>query len=149
MKNTCVLVFFAAPLSIGSGLLFALLLNSNIRFKPFFQSVYFLPFVTSMVAVSIVWSWMLNKDYGLVNGVIRFFGGKKIAWMTDILRPCPYWWHCAYGKDWGTGLLSFWQPFRELIKGTIALHGWTGQDHEPVLACDHSHAGSQFLYSSP
>ncbi|WP_320945771.1 sugar ABC transporter permease [Enterocloster bolteae] len=61
MKNTCVLVFFAAPLSIGSGLLFALLLNSNIRFKPFFQSVYFLPFVTSMVAVSIVWSWCLTR----------------------------------------------------------------------------------------
>ena len=89
MKNTCVLVFFAAPLSIGSGLLFALLLNSNIRFKPFFQSVYFLPFVTSMVAVSIVWSWMLNKDYGLVNGVIRFFGGKKIAWMTDRHMTMP------------------------------------------------------------
>lgn len=89
MKNTCVLVLCAAPLSIASSLLFALLLNSNIKCKKFFQSVYFLPFVTSMVAVSIVWSWMLNKDYGLVNGIIRFFGGRKIGWMMDKNMTMP------------------------------------------------------------
>ena len=55
---------------------------------------------------------------GIAEAVARKSGAMILA--------CPYWWHCAYGKDWGTGLLSFWQPFRELIKGTIALHGWTG-----------------------
>ncbi len=59
IRNTCVLVLVAAPLSILIALLFAVLLNSNIRLRKFFQSVYFLPFVTSMVAVSVVWAWML------------------------------------------------------------------------------------------
>lgn len=74
IKNTCKLVIFAAPLSIGISLLFAVLLNSNILLRKFFQSIYFLPFVTSMVAVSIVWAWMLNKDFGLVNAVLKVFG---------------------------------------------------------------------------
>lgn len=92
IKNTCKLVIFAAPLSIGISLLFAVLLNSNILLRKFFQSIYFLPFVTSMVAVSIVWAWMLNKDFGLVNAVLKVFGISKVAWLTDpkmTLGPIP------------------------------------------------------------
>ena len=79
LKNTCKLVLFAAPASLGTSLLFAVLLNSNIYCRKFFQSVYFLPFVTSMVAVSIVWAWMLNKDFGLVNAFLSIFGVSKKA----------------------------------------------------------------------
>lgn len=83
LGNTCKLVLFATPLSISIALLFAVLLNSNIHFRKVFQSIYFLPFVTSMVAVSIVWAWMLNKDFGLINSILKVFGISKIAWMTD------------------------------------------------------------------
>ena len=89
IKNTCKLVIFAAPLSIGISLLFAVLLNSNILLRKFFQSIYFLPFVTSMVAVSIVWAWMLNKDFGLVNAVLKVFGISKVAWLTDPKMTLP------------------------------------------------------------
>ena len=54
IKNTMRLALVAAPLSIAVSLLFAVLLNSDIRCRKVFQSIYFLPFVTSMVAVSIV-----------------------------------------------------------------------------------------------
>lgn len=83
IQNTCVLVIFAAPLSILVSLIFAVLLNSNIRLRRLFQSIYFLPFVTSMVAVSIAWSWMLNKDFGLVNSILKVFGISKVAWLTN------------------------------------------------------------------
>lgn len=83
IKNTCALTLFAAPLSILVSLLFAVLLNSNIRFRKVFQSIYFLPFVTSMVAVSITWAWMLNKDFGLVNSILALFGISKKAWLTN------------------------------------------------------------------
>ena len=82
IQNTCILVVLAAPLSIAVSLVFAVLLNSNIRLRRVFQSIYFLPFVTSMVAVSIAWSWMLNKDFGLVNSVLKLFGISKVAWLT-------------------------------------------------------------------
>lgn len=83
IQNTCILVVLAAPLSIAVSLVFAVLLNSNIRLRRVFQSIYFLPFVTSMVAVSIAWSWMLNKDFGLVNSVLKLFGISKVAWLTS------------------------------------------------------------------
>ena len=89
LKNTCKLVLFAAPASLGTSLLFAVLLNSNIYCRKFFQSVYFLPFVTSMVAVSIVWAWMLNKDFGLVNAFLSIFGVSKKAWLTDQNMTLP------------------------------------------------------------
>ena len=89
LKNTCKLVLFAAPASLGTSLLFAVLLNSNIYCRKIFQSVYFLPFVTSMVAVSIVWAWMLNKDFGLVNAFLSIFGVSKKAWLTDPNMPLP------------------------------------------------------------
>ena len=89
LKNTCKLVLFAAPASLGISLLFAVLLNSNIYCRKFFQSVYFLPFVTSMVAVSIVWAWMLNKDFGLVNAFLSIFGVSKKAWLTDPNMTLP------------------------------------------------------------
>lgn len=89
IKHTCQLVTFAAPLSILISLLFAVLLNSNIKCRKVFQSIYFLPFVTSMVAVSVVWAWMLNKDYGLVNSILKVFGISKVAWLTNPKMTLP------------------------------------------------------------
>lgn len=69
-----------------------------------------------------------NKDYGLVNGVIRF-GGKKIAWMTDEF-------YCAHDhahtggivhmERIGYRIIIFLAALQGIDKGTIALHGWTG-----------------------
>ena len=89
IKNTCVLTLFAAPLSILVSLVFAVLLNINIHCRKIFQSIYFLPFVTSMVAVSIVWAWMLNKDYGLINSILAVFGISKVAWLTNPKMTIP------------------------------------------------------------
>lgn len=89
IKNTCILALIAAPLSILISLLFAVLLNSDIRLRKVFQSIYFLPFVTSMVAVSIVWAWMLNKDFGLINSILKTFGISKVAWLTNPKMTLP------------------------------------------------------------
>lgn len=89
IRNTLTLVALAAPLSIGISLLFAVLLNSEIHFRRLFQGIYFLPFVTSMVAVSIVWAWMLNKDFGLVNAILRVFGISKVSWLSDPKMTIP------------------------------------------------------------
>jgi multiple sugar transport system permease protein len=89
LKNTCIFAFFAAPLGIIVALIIALILNTNIKFKRFFISAYFLPFVTSTVAVSTVWRWMLNKDYGLANAFLGMFGMAKISWLTDASMTIP------------------------------------------------------------
>lgn len=89
IKNTCILSLIAAPLGIFLALILAVLLDSDIRLKKFFQTVYFIPFVTSMVAVSIVWSWMLNREYGVVNAALGVFGVAKVAWLTDEQMTLP------------------------------------------------------------
>lgn len=89
LKNTFIFAFIAAPLGILVALIIALILNSNIKLKKFFRSAYFLPFVTSTTAVSIVWRWMLNKDYGIVNAILENFGMAKIAWITEPNMTIP------------------------------------------------------------
>ncbi|MBU3127914.1 carbohydrate ABC transporter permease [Clostridium tagluense] len=89
LRNTCVFAFFAAPLGIIVALIIALILNTNIRFKKIFVSAYFLPFVTSTTAVSIVWRWMLNNDYGLANAFLGVIGMAKVSWLTDATMTIP------------------------------------------------------------
>lgn len=89
IKNTVIFAFIATPIGIITALIIALILNRNIRFKKFFQSAYFLPFVTSTTAVSIVWRWMLNKDYGIINALLSTFGMAKISWLTDPKMTIP------------------------------------------------------------
>lgn len=89
MKNTCIFVFFATPLSIAISLVLAVMINSQKRFKRIFQSVYFIPFVTSTVSVSIVFSWILNRDYGVMNGILKTIGIGKISWLTDPSMTIP------------------------------------------------------------
>lgn len=89
LKNTFVFAIFSVPLGIIFALVFALILNSNIKFKKFFRSVYFLPFVTSTTAIAIMWKWMLNKDYGLINALLAVLGMPKIAWLTDPNMTIP------------------------------------------------------------
>lgn len=89
LKNTFVFAIFSVPLGIIFALVFALILDSNIKFKKFFRSVYFLPFVTSTTAIAIMWKWMLNKDYGLINALLTVLGMPKIAWLTDPNMTIP------------------------------------------------------------
>ncbi|REB11024.1 sugar ABC transporter permease [Sporosarcina sp. BI001-red] len=81
--NTLVFVIGVVPLSIVISLGIAILLNTKIRFKGIFRSIYFLPFVTSVIAISMVWRWLYHTDYGLINYSLGLFGIEKIAWLTD------------------------------------------------------------------
>jgi len=89
LKNTFIFVLGVVPLSIIVSLGFALLLNSNIKLKNFFRSVYFIPFITSTVAVSIVWRWMFNKEFGMVNSLLMLLGIDKMNWLTNPKMTIP------------------------------------------------------------
>lgn len=87
--NTCVYAFIATPLGIIIALIFALILNSNIKFKKLFTNVFFLPFVTSTTAVAVVFRWMLNKDFGIVNAFLDVLGMGKVSWLMDPNMTIP------------------------------------------------------------
>ncbi|MGN0784318.1 MAG: carbohydrate ABC transporter permease, partial [Candidatus Aphodomorpha sp.] len=67
LKNTGLYVVLVVPIATALSLLIATLLNNDIRLKGFFQTCYFLPMVTSITAIGLVWKWLFNFDYGLIN----------------------------------------------------------------------------------
>lgn len=83
LKNTAIYVIGVVPASIIISLFVAVLLNSISKFQGFFRSVYFLPFVTSTVAISVVWSWLYHSRYGLINYILGLFGVDAINWLGD------------------------------------------------------------------
>jgi multiple sugar transport system permease protein len=89
LYNTVYYVIFSVPITIMISVGLAILLNSNIKFKSFFRTAYFIPYVTSMVAVSLVWQWLLNDDYGLVNYFIQMVGLHPIRWLSDERYTIP------------------------------------------------------------
>jgi len=81
--NTAYYVLLSVPITIALALVIALLLNSNIKFRAFFRTAYFIPFVTSAVAISLVWRWIFDDAYGLLNYMLSFLNVERIAWLKD------------------------------------------------------------------
>jgi multiple sugar transport system permease protein len=71
------------PLSMIIGLLIAQMLNRINVCKRFFRSAFFIPFVCSVVAVSVAFRSMYEFNYGILNTILQFFGLDKIGWVTD------------------------------------------------------------------
>lgn len=83
-KNTMVYVFGSIPLTIFLALLIANLLNASIRGVSFYRVIYFLPNVMMGAVVAMVWKWLLNSRYGLIDAVLDFFFGIRPAWLSDV-----------------------------------------------------------------
>ncbi len=83
LKNTGLYVLFVVPISTVISLLFANLLNSVKKLQGLFQTAYFLPMVTSVMAIGLVWKWMFNYDYGLINFGLSLLGVNPINWLND------------------------------------------------------------------
>lgn len=83
LLNTGIYVVFVVPCSILFSLLIAVLLNGRIKGKGLFQTLYFLPYVTSVIAIGIVWSWIFNSSYGLLNYLLGLIGIEAVPWLNS------------------------------------------------------------------
>ena len=83
--NTLYYTAVSVPATLFCGLLVALLLNNRIRGRGMFRTMYYLPGVTSAVAVAVVWKWIFNGDYGLINYYLIKIGliSEPIRWLTN------------------------------------------------------------------
>ena len=82
--NTAVFVLVGVPLTMALGLAAAVGLNQGIvRFRTFFRVGFYLPVVTSIVAISVVWRLLLGAEVGLINGVLASFGIDGPGWLSD------------------------------------------------------------------
>jgi multiple sugar transport system permease protein len=83
LKNTSLYVVTTVPIATVLSLLIATLLNSDIKLKGLFQTCYFLPMVTSITAIGLVWKWLFNFDYGLINYFLSLFKVSPINWLNN------------------------------------------------------------------
>ncbi len=83
LRNTLTFILGYLPAVVIIALGLALLLNRRIKGRVVFRAIYFVPVVTSWVAVSLIWKWLLNPQYGLVNFALGAIGIKGPGWLFD------------------------------------------------------------------
>jgi multiple sugar transport system permease protein len=87
---TAVYVLGTVPVEMAIGLALALLLHERLRLRGLFRLLYFIPYVTSQVAVALVWGWVFNPTYGAANGILASVGIPAQRWLLEpngILSP--------------------------------------------------------------
>jgi multiple sugar transport system permease protein len=108
LRNTFYFAFVGGPLTIAVSLGAALLLSSKlVRFKGFFRTIYFTPFVTTLVAVAIVWKYLYHTRYGLFNYGLGMIGIGPIDWLGDPHWAMPSIILMAVWKSFGYNMLIF------------------------------------------
>ena len=106
LKNTLYFVLVGGPVSLLVALGAALLVNAKlVRFKSFFRTVYFAPFVTTLVAVAIVWRYLYHPTYGILNYALGAVGIAPVDWLGDPRWAMPAIIVMAVWKNFGYNML--------------------------------------------
>jgi ABC-type sugar transport system permease subunit len=87
--NTVTFAVGNVALSTLLGLIVALALNSRVRFRTVWRAIYFLPYVTSSVAIAIVWANIYNANYGLLNGILEMLGLPPQRFLASVSQAMP------------------------------------------------------------
>jgi multiple sugar transport system permease protein len=108
LKNTFYFALVGGPLTIAVSLGAALLLDAKlVRWKSFFRTIYFTPFVTTLVAVAIVWRYLYHTRYGLLNYGLEALGVPPVDWLGDPRWAMPSIILMAVWKNFGYNMLIF------------------------------------------
>ncbi len=83
IRSTLQFVGGFLPLSLILGLGIAILMNQKVPGILAFRGIYYLPAVTTGVAVSLLWLFVFNKQFGVLNAILSWFGSPKIGWLVD------------------------------------------------------------------
>lgn len=87
LYNTLYMVIFGLPITLAVSFFLALLLNQKVRGLAIYRTIYYLPAITPVVALSILWLWLLNPQMGLVNTLLRpiltKFNLSVPGWLSD------------------------------------------------------------------
>lgn len=80
VKNTFLMVIVSVPISVGIALAVSVVLNSIKKLQGLFQTIYFMPYVTNVIAIGMVFAFMFHRDYGLVNLILDKLGFDIVNW---------------------------------------------------------------------
>jgi multiple sugar transport system permease protein len=83
LSNTLIYTVFTVPITMFLSMIIAALLNSKIKLVGLYRTIYFLPAVTMISAIGLIWRWMLDPTYGVVNQLLRRIGINGPDWLTS------------------------------------------------------------------
>ncbi len=98
--NTVYFAVFYVPLSIICGVALAMMLNMKIKGMTIYRTIFFLPTLVPHVAIAVLWMWLLNPGFGLVNGFLDMIGIKGPAWLGSETWSKP---SLIFMSLWGIG----------------------------------------------
>jgi len=108
LRNTVYFVAVAGPLSVGVSLAAALLLSAKlVRFKGLWRTIFFLPVVTTLVVVAVVWRYVYHPRFGLLNHGLALLGIGPIDWLGDPRLALPAIMLMAVWKNFGFNMVIF------------------------------------------
>ena len=106
--NTFYFVVVGVPVTLAIGLLIATALSRGVtRFRTAFRVGYYLPVITSIVAIAVVWRFLLNPDSGLINMLLGGLGIKGPAWLADPVFAMPSIIAMAVWRNLGFAMVVF------------------------------------------
>jgi len=106
--NTFYFVIVGVPLTLVFGLLIATALNRGVsRFRTVFRVGYYLPVITSIVAIAVVWRFLLDPDVGLINMLLGGLGINGPAWLADPVLAMPSIIAMAVWRNLGFAMIVF------------------------------------------
>lgn len=83
LGNTALYVIGIVPLTVFLALILADMLNTGIKGRNAFRVIYFIPTVTMSVAIAMMWRWIFNGDFGILNYLVERFGGEAHYWLSE------------------------------------------------------------------
>ncbi|MFH1540786.1 MAG: extracellular solute-binding protein [Elusimicrobiota bacterium] len=108
LRNTAIFVGVGVPISIVISLFMAIVLNETfVKFKSFFRACYFIPVITTLVAVAVIWKWLYNPDYGIINWFLGLLGISPKNWLMDTKLALPSLIAMAIWKGFGYNMVIF------------------------------------------
>lgn len=122
LYNTVYYTVFSVPLRLIVALFIALLLNLNMRGMHVLRTVYYLPSITPAVAASVLWMWLFNPQYGLINALLAAVGLPTPGWLGD-----PAWAKPAFV------LMSLWGIGGPMVIFLAGLQGIPEELYEAAL----------------
>ncbi len=108
LLNTCYFVLVGGPLTIAVSLLAAIGLNSRLlHFKNWFRLAFFMPVITTLVAVAVVWRYLYHPRFGAVNYLLSLIGIESVNWLGDPHWAMPAIIILAIWKNFGYHMMIF------------------------------------------
>lgn len=83
LQVTITYAIFSVPLGLAGSLALAILLNQKVRGQRVFRTLFYLPSLVPVAASALLWAWIFNSDYGLLNWMLGLFGFSGAEWLAD------------------------------------------------------------------